>query len=599
VHHYAPLVAIFLPILSSFFIPIIGRFHSKLGAYFATIILLITMGTSVMLLPIVLDCECLHLIYPWAEGINLQFEIYADALSVCVLLLTSFLCLLAAVYSIHYMAQKEGGARYYSLFLLLSGSMMGVFLSGNLLQFFMFLELTTISCFLLILHYQTTAALKSAYKYFIMIHLGALCLLTAIGTIYVNVGELSMASLGKLLSNVNGEWLTAAMALTFVGFGIESAVVPLHVWLPDAHSNAPCPVSAILSGLMVKIGIYGLIRFFYGIYGFPYAWGSTIIILGALTAFIGVICALVQTDAKRLIAYHTVSQLGYMIMAFGTGTTLGLAACLTHLANHTFFKALLFFVVGAVIYKTGTKDMDRLGGLRKYMPVTFICGLVASMAIAGIPPLNGFFSKGMTTQAVFEVSPVMSSIAIIVGVMTLLSFTKLLYMIFWREKSLETDKRMSMKRRIPASMKVPMIALATCCVGFGLFAHQYLEKIISPIINGLNLEGELYLPSIFMPSPLTSLSYVGIVFAGVVWLKRQRIIAIMSHKPFSALHHCFKEELGIDAAYSRLAKSVVSVFERGRSIMSGHLRDYVAYLAALLFVLFLYIALLRGFQWTF
>jgi formate hydrogenlyase subunit 3/multisubunit Na+/H+ antiporter MnhD subunit len=434
-----------------------------------------------------------------------------------------------------------------------------------------------------------------------MIHLGALCLLTAIGIIYINVGELGMANLGKLLANVNGEWLTTAMALTFVGFGIESAIVPLHVWLPDAHSNAPCPISAILSGLMVKIGIYGLIRFFYGIYGFPYAWGSTIIILGGLTAFIGVICALVQTDAKRLIAYHTVSQLGYIIMAFGTGTTLGLAACLAHLANHTFFKALLFFAVGAVIYKTGTKDMDRLGGLRKYMPVTFICGLIASMAIAGIPPLNGFFSKGMTTQAVFEVSPGMSSIAIIVGVITLLSFTKLLYMVFWREKLVETDERMPMKRRIPATMKVPMIALATCCVGFGLFAYQYLEKIISPILNGLNLdlEGELYLPSIFTPSLLTSLSYVGIVFAVVIWLKRQRIIAIMSHRPLSTLHHCIKDELGIDAAYSGLAKSVVSSFERGRSIMSGHLRDYVAYLAALLFVLILYMALLGGFQWTF
>jgi multicomponent Na+:H+ antiporter subunit D len=237
VYQCVPLVAIFLPILSSLFAPIMGRFRSKLDAHFTAIILLITMGTSTLLLPIIMDCGCLHLVYPWAEGLNLQFEIYADPLSVYMLLLTSFLCLLAAVYSIRYMAEKT--TRYYSLFLLLSGSIIGTLLSGNLLQFFVFLELTTISCFLLILHYQTTIAIKSAYKYFIMIHLGALCLLTAIGIIYVNVGELSMAVMGKLLANADGGWLTPVMALTFVGFGIGSAVVPLHTWLPDAHSEAP------------------------------------------------------------------------------------------------------------------------------------------------------------------------------------------------------------------------------------------------------------------------------------------------------------------------------------------------------------------------
>lgn len=259
---YAPLIAISLPILSSFLMPIAGRGRTKFRAYLSVLVISVAMLAILSLLPTILEGGLLHLTYVWAERLGLEFEIYADALAVYMSFLALFLCLLAAIYSVRYMAGKEGLTRYYSGLLIFSGSIIGVFLSGNLLQFFMFWELMTISCFLLVLHFQTGVAIRAAYKYFIMIHLGALCLLTAIIAIYLNISELSMPALGGLLATANGGWLTAAMVLTFVGFGVKAAVVPLHTWLPDAHPEAPSSISALLSGIMVGTGIYGLIRFF-------------------------------------------------------------------------------------------------------------------------------------------------------------------------------------------------------------------------------------------------------------------------------------------------------------------------------------------------
>lgn len=589
---YAPLIAISLPILSSFLMPIAGRGRTKFRAYLSVLVISVAMLAILSLLPTILEGGLLHLTYVWAERLGLEFEIYADALAVYMSFLALFLCLLAAIYSVRYMAGKEGLTRYYSGLLIFSGSIIGVFLSGNLLQFFIFWELMTISCFLLVLHFQTGVAIRAAYKYFIMIHLGALCLLTAIIAIYLNISELSMPALGGLLVTANGGWLTAAMVLTFVGFGVKAAVVPLHTWLPDAHPEAPSSISALLSGIMVGTGIYGLIRFFYGIFGFPYAWQSTIITLGAITALVGVTCALVQVDIKRLIGFHTVSQLGLITMGIGAGTSLGLAGALFHLINHAFFKALLFLMAGAVIYEVGTRNMTRLGGLRKYMPVTFVCGLIAAVSISGIPPFNGFFSKGMITKSVFDVRyPMLSLVVIVVGIMTLLSFTKLLYLVFWRQK---TPRVIKSRKKVPILMKAPMIALAACCIAFGLFAHWPLERIVLPALGGFNLgTAPVYAPSIFDPSLLTLLSYAGIVLAIVIWLKRRDIMAAVHRSgPLSALHHCVKREWWIDSTYLKFAGAVVSGFKGGRRVMSGHLRDYVAWLIAIFFMLLLLYAIL-------
>ena len=589
---YAPIIAISLPILSSFLIPIAGRGRPEFRAYISVLAISVAILAILSLLPTILDGGRLHLTYMWAERLGLEFEIYADALAVYMSLLALFLCLLATIYSVRYMAEKEGLTRYYSGLLILSGSMVGVFLSGNLLQFFIFWELMTLSCFLLILQFQTVVAIRAAYKYFIMIHLGALCLLTAIIAIYLNVGELSMATLGGLLATANGGWLTAAMVLAFVGFGVKAAVVPLHTWLPDAHPEAPSSISALLSGIMVGTGVYGLIRFFYDIFGFPYAWQTTIIILGAITALVGVTCALAQVDIKRLIGFSTVSQLGLITMGIGAGTSLGLAGALFHLINHAFFKALLFLMAGAVIYEVGTRNMTRLGGLRKYMPVTFVCGLIAAVSISGIPPFNGFFSKVMITKSVLDAGyPILSLIIIVVSIMTFLTFTKLLYLVFWRQKTLKIIKS---RKKVPTLMKVPMIALAACCIAFGLFAHWPLEQIVLPTLGGFNLEtATVYAPSVFDPSLLILLSYAGTMLAIVIWLKRRSIMAAVRRSaPLSALYHSVKREWWIDSAYLKFAGAVVSGFKGGRRIMSGHLRDYVAWLIAIFFMLLLLYAVL-------
>ncbi|GAH75327.1 unnamed protein product, partial [marine sediment metagenome] len=256
-----------------------------------------------------------------------------------------------------------------------------------------------------------------------------------------------------------------------IGLGVKAGMVPLYTWLPDAHPAAPSPVSSLLSGVMLKVGIYMMIRVFCQIFSIPIPWNLIISFLGALTILIGVMFALVQHDTKRLLAFHSISQIGYMILGIGVGTILGMSGAILHLVNHAFFKGLLFLCIGAVIYRTGERDLDKLGGLAKIMPVTFVTCLIASLSISGVPPLNGFVSKWIIYQALIEKGGPIYMIFLVAAmfgsVLTLASFMKLINGIFLSIPSPQIPEN---RHEVKWSMWVPMVILAGLCVIFGLFA---------------------------------------------------------------------------------------------------------------------------------
>jgi multicomponent Na+:H+ antiporter subunit D len=282
--------------------------------------------------------------------------------------------------------------------------------------------------------------------------------------------------------------------LFLAGFGFKAALVPFHAWLPDAHPSAPASISAMLSGILIKtLGVYAILRVFFNIIGLTQGYLSILMFLGALSMLVGVVLALSQWDLKRLLAYHSISQIGYVVLGIGLGTPLGILGGLFHLFNHSIFKSLLFLNSGAVDYAAGTRDLKETGGLAKVMPVTAKTNLIASMAIAGIPPFNGFFSKLLIILACIQKGHLgYGFCAVIASILTLASFMKVQKFAFLGELK---DKFKDIKE-VPATMRLSMITLAVICTVSGLLLIPLFRPFLQSATNVLLL-GNSYKDVIF------------------------------------------------------------------------------------------------------
>ena len=264
--------------------------------------------------------------------------------------------------------------------------------------------------------------------------------------------------------------------LFLMGFGLKAALVPFHAWLPDAHTSAPTPISAMLSGVLIKVlGVYSLLRIFFNVFGVTGADLAIFMFLGAASIIIGVVLAVGQWDFKRLLAYHSISQIGYIMLGIGLGSPAGIFGGLFHLFNHSIFKSLLFLNSGAVDHSIGTRDLRQMGGLKERMPVTAATSMIASMSIAGVPPLNGFFSKLIIILACIQANHIGYAFWAVLGsLLTLASFMKVQRYAFmgalnakWRDA-----------KEAPAAMKAAMIILAIICVMGGLLVMPAFAPFI-------------------------------------------------------------------------------------------------------------------------
>ena len=498
--------SVFLPILAGLLCLVLGKANKNLRNWFAVIAALVTFIFSLMLIqhlakgPVTAKIENLIGIPGFSVGINI------DYLSLFMLCIISGLGFLATLYSVSYMQDYKNQSLYYFLLLMFIGAMNGSVISGDFIIFFLFWELMTASSFILVVFNGTEESKKAGIKYFIMTSVGSLAMLLGITLLYRVTGTLEMSALMQMGLNIGVPSLCAAAIFFMFGLGVKAGIVPLHTWLPDAHPAAPSPVSSLLSGVMIKIGIYMMIRVFLNIFHITIAWNMVICILGVVTILVGVMFALVQHDAKRLLAFHSISQIGYMVLGIGIATTLGVTGALFHLINHACFKGLLFLCMGSIIYRTGERDLQKLGGLAKTMPVTFIACVIAALSISGVPPFNGFASKWIIYQALIEKGEPIYLIflvgAMLGSALTLASFVKMIHSTFLGQR----PKRLKETKKITWSMGLPMVVLAALCVLFGIFPYYPINNYIAPILNH----------PIVLPGLWSSLSAAGFIVIGII-----------------------------------------------------------------------------------
>jgi multicomponent Na+:H+ antiporter subunit D len=431
-----------------------------------------------------------------------------DELSFILLFITAILGLLTFIYSLKYVKKEVG--KFYFFFLLLITGLNGIFLSGDIFNLYIFFDLTIICSFILITFGEDKTSYIGSIKYLLLGTLASLFFLLAIGFIYAETGLLNLTSLQESIPLIDTSAQIIIFILLLAAIGIKSAIIPFHTWLVDAHSTAPIPISALLSGIIVKAGVYLFLRI--NSFGFDIPnIKEVILFLGAITAVGGVINALIQWDIKKITASHTISQIGIVFIGLGTLTTIGTTGGIAHLVNHAFFKALLFLCAGAVIYKTGTKDIreQRIG---MSMPITLILYIVGILAISGVTPFNGSISKILIEKSV-DNSPIIYSMLVITSIGTVASFSKILYYSFLKNH----DKKFEniQKNEAPILFLIPMIALAFLCLIIGVFPHVWLDQFILPA--SYNLSSSTLLNVSFV-QPLTLFKEWIIVAGGIIIL---------------------------------------------------------------------------------
>jgi len=413
---------------------------------------------------------------PWA-GFGFEFSIRYYNFSNFITLAAAFFGFLIALYSVTFMRQKKASDQFHSYLLITLGLVNGAVLADNMVLMLFFWEALLLTLFGMIA-IGKRPAFKTATKAFIIIGLSDLCMMAGIAISGHLAGTLTLSRMSLSLNGIG------ALAFIFLMIGAISKAgsMPFHSWIPDAAIDAPLPFMAILPASLEKlVGIYFLTRISMDIFKLkPDSWASTALMaIGAITILLAVMMALIQKDYKKLLSYHAISQVGYMILGIGTALPAGIAGGLFHMINNALYKSCLFLTGGSVEAQAGTTDLGKLGGLWTKMPVTFMSFLVAALSISGVPPFNGFFSKELIYDAALERGVVFYLAALVGSFLTAASFLKLGHAAFLGG----SNKNNAGAREAPIQMLIPMVAIAAVCVVFGLWNALVINKLIQPILG--------------------------------------------------------------------------------------------------------------------
>ena len=593
---------------------ILGKISRKTRDVFAVIVSL----ALVVILAVLYNTAYKETFYIGFLDIPLTLRI--DNFSWLFAITTAGIGSLSVIFSLSYIRKKEKTDFYYFMMLLVIASMTGIVLSGDLVSFYIFWEIMSWSTFLLIC-YNRGPAIAAGMKYIIMSVAGSVAMLIGLLSLYSHYGTLSFSELSGLLHQASSGYVLLILILFFIAMGIKNAIWPLHAWLPPAHSEAPSPFSSILSGILIKMGTYGFILLIYviiqmdvflklgqGVLSARYI----ISIIAAITILIPTFTALLQDDAKRLLAWSTIGQAGYILLGIAFGTSISVASGMFHFFNHAIFKALLFIVVGTVEYRTnGVRDLNALGGLIKKMPVAFIGGLIGICGLIGVPLTNGFVSKWMIYKTlILNNSPFLAFAALLGTWGTILYSYKLIHHMFLGQLPEKYEK----VRRAPFSMQLPIVILSVGIIVFGILPGIPLHAI-NAIGNGFGLEAlniniwgiASDTGNINMLNILTALLIIGIMVwlilkggkksakinqydtyaAGAAVPKDKYHYTVNFYNPLNRMIGPFLRDF-INDFYIRLGHSIEKLGNKVRRIYTGEVGYYVMYiilfLALLIFV---------------
>ena len=406
-----------------------------------------------------------------------------DALTSFMLIMVSLISFTSLIFSIQYIRHLSKDWKYYGLFMLLVTGMNGVIITGDLFNLFVFMEIALFSAFALVAYGGKAEEFEAAFKYAVMGSVSSLIILVGIAVLYSATSTLTMSKIAEQVPSLNSKIILWVGGLFMAGFGLKAAAMPFHAWLPDAHSSAPAPISAMLSGILIKaLGIYVIIRIYFDVFDAPQFFTTALLVLGTVSIIIGVFLAVGQWDLKRLLAYHSISQIGYILLGLGIATPLGILGAVFHLFNHAIFKSLLFYNAGSVEYALGTRDLKKMGNLVKLLPTTSQTSMIASLSISGIPPFNGFFSKLIIIIAAVQAGLMGYAVFAIVGsILTLASFMKVQRYGFRGENIIS-----SLLNPVEWRMNSAMIILAVLCLLSSLFIVPGIKEFtLDPVVKAI------------------------------------------------------------------------------------------------------------------
>lgn len=492
---------------------------------------------------------------PFTESLHIDMGVLLDPISVMMLVVISTVSLMVHLYSFGYMKGERGFQRYYAFLSLFTFSMLGLVVATNIFQMYVFWELVGVSSYLLIgFYYTKPEAISASKKAFIVTRFADLGFLIGILIYGYYIGTFSFAPSEQMLMQ-GGMMLPWALGLMFVGGAGKSAMFPLHIWLPDAMEG-PTPVSALIhAATMVVAGVYQVARMFPLYMSYAPDTIHIVAYVGAFTAFYAASVACAQSDIKRVLAFSTISQIGFMMVALGVCTSaapheggLGYMASMFHLFTHAMFKALLFLGAGCIIHAVHSNEMSTMGGLHKYMPITHWTFLIACLAISGIPPFSGFFSKDEILTACFAFSPVMGWIMTLIAGMTAFYMFRLYYCIFWGKENKELHAAHT-PHESPLTMTLPLMILAaiTCVAGFIPFGHF------------VSSDGQSYDIHLDWSVAGTSIVVAVIAIALATWmyLREEQPVADALQRTFPKLHRAAYKRFYMDELWLFVTKKII------------------------------------------
>jgi NADH-quinone oxidoreductase subunit M len=554
-------------------------------------------------------------------GGNFEFILNNSPLAWLLAIMTAGSIFLISIFTVNSQEEEKNAASFHMFFSILLGSILGVVFAGDLMTLFIFWEVMTYSSFFLISAGKKEGAKKASYRYLLLSALGAYLMLTSIFIIYSQTNTLEFTQVAEYLGSLPTLNSIILIIMMGVPFLIKAGVFPFHVWVNGAHSNAPKEFSPFLSGLMLKIGTYGLMLLLYLVplynilgesikfRGLP-LFNYILAIFGGITIITGTIFAIRQEDVKRLVAFSSISQMGYIVMALAIATPLGFTGGLLHLMNHMIFKTTIFLTMAAVIYRTHTTKMHEMGGLIFKMPVTFAAYLTAIIALAGIPPTNGFISKWVIYQALIQKGYIFLSVAAFFGsIGSFMYVFKPLSTVFLGQLKPEHKNI----KEVPFLMQIPMYIMMALMVLFGVLPGIQMN-IINQIGQSLNIEtvqSTLYTITgaygAWNSLVIFNVFVGGFVLALVIFIlaKKSKLVGLMDtytageymddpeayhyaynyYRPFDRIFDAFAAN-SLTKAYDTMAGNVVKL---GRifkgSFVTGNGQTYAFYMILLMIVL--------------
>jgi multicomponent Na+:H+ antiporter subunit D len=521
---HSPALIVAVPLLTGFLTPLVSRINDTVRNIFVLIMLSIT-GLLITILGYDVLTNGIRT-YVFGGGntvvtlpsglmfhVRIIFEV--DSMNVFMVIITIILAIIGIVYSLSFMKKEDGLDKYYTIVLILVASTLGMELTGDLFNFFVFLEISCItSCALIAFWVHKGEALEAALKYIVISSIAALFFLFALGLLYAQYNALNMATIANAIQFTTID--QAALVLIIAALAMKAGLVPMHMWLPDSYGEAPPSVTFILIAA-TQAGLYGAFRTIFTLYGNVFnsinlaslnlvitanTIGWILVALAIITILIGLFMALVQTDFKRLIAFAAVAEIGYIFLgigvrlaskyvqysgsnataiAFSEYSSIALNGSIFHIINDCLDIGLLFLVAGAIYYATKESSLDKMGGLARNMKYTTIFFIIGLLAVSGMPPFNGFASKLMLYESTYQLNPIIAIIAVLASILLLAVFIKVFYSAFMGPE----QSKFKEVKEVPRGMLIAMGAVAFIIIIFGLFPNLVINNIVQPAADAL------------------------------------------------------------------------------------------------------------------